>query len=218
MKTIIFLALIACYGTVGFAQTTMERLVQSSAQQKSSTFNLVFTDLDGRSYISRDKGETWKAQSGSENGKWALAQQFPVKKEALLFTDLDGRQYVSYDTRRVQWQEWKPSAIQPTVSATAKPNIIYPSQSDGNGNYISGVVPQPADNEVVVSYQLSEGQSIVAYLVDTQGSIVSPIIKGHLDKGNHTVRVDVSQLRSGIYTFKVSTESSVISVPVSVVK
>lgn len=216
MKTIILLALIASYGTVGFAQTTMEHLMQSCTQQKSSIFNLVFTDLDGRSYISRDKGETWKAQSGSENGKWALAQVFPAKKEVVLFTDLDGRQYISHDTRNVQWQEWKPTAIQP--SATAKPTMVYPSQSDGNGNYISGVVPQPADNEVVVSYQLSEGQSIVAYLVDTQGSIVSPIIKGHFDKGNHTVRVDVSQLRSGIYTFKVSTESSVISVPVSVLK
>lgn len=218
MKTIIIIICVIGFTLTTYAQTSMERLVQSCTKQKSTTLNLIFTDLDGRSYISRDKGETWKAQSGSENGTWVLAQQFPAKKEVLLFTDIDGRQYVSHDTRSAQWQEWKPSAIQPSAIANAKPNLVYPSQSDAHGNYISAVVPQPAENEVAVSYQIADGQNIVAYLVDTQGSIVSPITRGHIEKGNHTTRINVSHLRSGIYTFKVSTESSVISVPVSVVR
>lgn len=77
--------------------------------------------------------------------------------------------------------------------------------------YISNLYPNPAKNNVAVSFNINDDKDVNINIFNSLGAMVYSQNKGILTSGNHTVNVNVSKLSSGVYYMNVKAGDNTIT-------
>ena len=70
--------------------------------------------------------------------------------------------------------------------------------------------PNPANNYIDLSFQLTNDSSVEGYLLDSKGRIISVIFNGNYKSGLNNTILDVKDLDCGIYFIKIHTDNTVL--------
>lgn len=70
---------------------------------------------------------------------------------------------------------------------------------------LNRVFPNPADSEVIIAFELTQKQTLNLELFDLTGRKISQTFSGQLERGEHQIPIDVSQLPNGLYLCRLST-------------
>ncbi len=81
----------------------------------------------------------------------------------------------------------------------------------GYGMTLGQSVPNPAQHEVEIRYALVNGGSVDLSLYDEQGRLVRLLDAGERGSGAQVVRVDVSDLSSGRYFYRLRVDGKALS-------
>lgn len=71
--------------------------------------------------------------------------------------------------------------------------------------------PNPFNPSTTISYQLDSPQAVTLTVYDQLGRKVSVLSSGRMSSGKHWVTFDASDLSSGLYFYRIRTESSVLT-------
>jgi Alginate lyase/Secretion system C-terminal sorting domain len=71
--------------------------------------------------------------------------------------------------------------------------------------------PNPFNPSTTISYSLQRSSFVTLRVYDVTGRTVATVVSEQKEAGMHTVRFDASALSTGIYVYRLSTENSVIS-------
>jgi PKD repeat protein len=191
--------------TVNLAAMTVPGLSFKVAYAQRTTAN---TDRL-RVYISTDCGVTW-SQRYSKAG-------------ALLSTHA-----ATTSSYVPAANEWRTDIVTFTAAQMASTNarIKFVFESDGGNdifiddiNIMGGVgvaeqdnaistfdvYPNPAQDNTMVEFNLSENSSVNVEMMDMSGKVVQQIYNGSLATGNHRIPVSTAELSSGIYLVRLMT-------------
>jgi hypothetical protein len=119
-----------------------------------------------------------------------------------------------------------PTAVMPGMET---PNVSFEQTPNGatsgvsNTTTIAGVslsaaMPNPARESVVLSYRLDRGRRVELGLYSERGEKLEVLESGVQTSGEHTVRVNVSGLASGVYHYRLVVDGQAISKSFKVVK
>ncbi len=89
---------------------------------------------------------------------------------------------------------------------------------DANGMALMQSVPNPAHDVVEIGFVLPVRSQMQLGLYDAQGRLVRVLQSGVHDRGEGSVRVDVSGLASGVYHYRLTAGGSVLDRTLTVVK
>jgi len=89
--------------------------------------------------------------------------------------------------------------------ATGIQNRIEPDGIELYQNY-----PNPFNPNTNISFSISESSQIKLSVFNQKGEIVKSLFEGKLDKGNHNFDFNGSDLTSGVYFYKLESESGSI--------
>ncbi|MEQ9091943.1 MAG: endonuclease [Balneola sp.] len=78
--------------------------------------------------------------------------------------------------------------------------------------------PNPFNPSTTISYQLDSPQTVTLTVYDQLGRKVSVLSNGHMSSGKHWVTFDASDLSSGLYFYRLRTESSVLTKKMLLIK
>ncbi len=78
-------------------------------------------------------------------------------------------------------------------------------------------LPNPASTSTSIHFILRRGAYARLSIVDQSGRIITTLVDRILDGGNHTVKVDTSQFRSGTYLYRLEALGAVVSRKMTVV-
>jgi hypothetical protein len=70
------------------------------------------------------------------------------------------------------------------------------------------VYPNPVSQSSVVSFSLESPALVSISLLDIVGSTVQQVVNGDLAQGNHTISLNASNLKSGVYLLKIEITSN----------
>lgn len=70
--------------------------------------------------------------------------------------------------------------------------------------------PNPAANEVTINFGLNKASKVEIEIYDITGKLINTIKLNQLEAGNHSSKIDVSNLNSGVYMYGVKSESAQI--------
>lgn len=68
--------------------------------------------------------------------------------------------------------------------------------------------PNPAANEVNINFGLNQSSKVEVSIYDVAGKLISTTKLDELEEGNHTTKLDVSSLNSGVYMYSVKANGS----------
>lgn len=68
--------------------------------------------------------------------------------------------------------------------------------------------PNPAANEVNINFGLNQSSKVEVSIYDVAGKLISTTKLDELEEGNHTTKLDVSSLNSGVYMYSVKSNGS----------
>lgn len=80
------------------------------------------------------------------------------------------------------------------------------------------VSPNPAKDFAVVSFNIHQASKVQISLIDVMGKVINNVADAQMTAGNHDVTVNTSNLASGLYMVKITTEKGSVTQRVSVVK
>jgi Metallo-peptidase family M12B Reprolysin-like/Secretion system C-terminal sorting domain len=85
-------------------------------------------------------------------------------------------------------------------------------ENSGENNDISQITisPNPSNDESVISFKLKKEQKIKLAVSATDGKLQNVLADGVYDAGNHEIKYNTSQLKSGMYLCNLSTEDGTI--------
>ncbi len=64
--------------------------------------------------------------------------------------------------------------------------------------------PNPANTEITFTIDLAQSGITHIELFDVSGKSISTVVEGFMPKGKHNLRYKLDNLRSGIYTYRLS--------------
>ena len=73
---------------------------------------------------------------------------------------------------------------------------------------LSAAYPNPANNEVAINFALSQASKVQIEIYDVTGKLVKTSKLDNLESGNHTTKLDVSNLNGGVYMYSVQSENA----------
>jgi len=90
----------------------------------------------------------------------------------------------------------------------------------GGENKISGInlYPNPITNEATVDVNLNEASKIAITVYDISGKVIANIFSGEMNSGSNTIKIDTSNLPSGIYYASIISENSKKNLKMVVIK
>lgn len=90
----------------------------------------------------------------------------------------------------------------------------------GGENKISGInlYPNPITNEATVDVNLNEASKIAITVYDITGKVIANIFSGEMNSGSNTIKIDTSNLPSGIYYASIISENSKKNLKMVVIK
>ncbi|HVX28542.1 MAG TPA: T9SS type A sorting domain-containing protein [Parafilimonas sp.] len=74
------------------------------------------------------------------------------------------------------------------------------------------VYPNPAHTTATISFSLQQNSKINVRLINTKGEVVSTVYSGSMDKGDHQLNLNISQLPAGLYTVVLQTGNQINSI------
>ena len=96
----------------------------------------------------------------------------------------------------------------------ADPTTSTTNNLSQSGHHLYFPYPNPARDEVTLSFYLKEGQPINIEVFDAKKTLVQSIVDGdQFTPGNHKITFEVSQLPAGIYTVQMSNNGMRLSRP-----
>lgn len=93
--------------------------------------------------------------------------------------------------------------IFPVVSITSGLNSI----SKGNLTLLAAF-PNPANNEITINFGLNQSSKVEIEILDVTGKIVNTIKLDNLEAGNHSSKVNTSNLNAGVYMYSVKSDNA----------
>jgi arabinogalactan endo-1,4-beta-galactosidase len=92
--------------------------------------------------------------------------------------------------------------------------------SDGVGfsDYVLQCNPNPFLEETTIQFRLKKKEHVLLSIVNNQGVIINTLIDENIDKGDHTIKWNCREIRSGIYQIVLQTESGRAAVTASKVQ
>lgn len=93
------------------------------------------------------------------------------------------------------------TSVEATIQQTSG---VTGGSATAAGMRLDQSIPNPARGEAVIGYRLSNGGDIRLSLYDVNGAEVRQLESGYREAGDHTVRVDVSDLSSGQYVYRLT--------------
>ena len=90
----------------------------------------------------------------------------------------------------------------------------------GGENKISGInlYPNPITNEATVDVNLNEASKSAITVYDITGKVIANIFSGEMNSGSNTIKIDTSNLPSGIYYASIISENSKKNLKMVVIK
>ncbi len=90
----------------------------------------------------------------------------------------------------------------------------------GGENKISGInlYPNPITNEATVDVNLNEASKIAITVYDITGKVIANIFSGEMNSGSNTIKINTSNLPSGIYYASIISENSKKNLKMVVIK
>jgi hypothetical protein len=115
------------------------------------------------------------------------------------------------------------SGFSPFVPDSSFPNPfdIVPEPTTGEDRpeeFALGMYPNPFNPTTVFSYALPEAGQVTLKVYNLRGQLVEILVDGVREAGKHNVTFDASHLASGIYLYKLSAGSEVVSGKMVLVK
>jgi Leucine-rich repeat (LRR) protein len=101
------------------------------------------------------------------------------------------------------------------VSRAGGTRLITPATS---GSLLTAIQPNPASNETDVRYTVAEQSSISLEVLDMQGQVVKRIRSGEAAAGEYTTRIRISDLPSGTYLVRLTTNTEVLTEKLQVIR
>ena len=68
-----------------------------------------------------------------------------------------------------------------------------------NKYFIESLYPNPAVDETVLSFHINNELQVFITIMDAKGRIMKKIVKKGLQAGAHTIKMDVHDLKTGLY-------------------
>jgi hypothetical protein len=111
------------------------------------------------------------------------------------------------------WANWDP--VNTDYSAVCSANAVQ--RYDADKLYLR-VQPNPAVNQAMVGYRVTEETKIEITLVDMLGSVVKEIYTGNAIPGEYAYRFETSEINTGVYFVHVKTANAQQSIKLMIVK
>lgn len=156
---------------------------------------------------SEDGGETWSEPYDAIN-PFTIGDTLFVKFIEAVFPSML-RDLTNGDIQLVYQQDFRPGlATRGDEDEVSENNIVFTQVGTVLSKVDNVVAPQtwqlrlapnPAGEMTAVAFELKGSASVRLDLFNANGQLVRPISSGQLAPGQHTVSVDVSALRPGIY-------------------
>ncbi|MBL7992345.1 MAG: T9SS type A sorting domain-containing protein [Candidatus Kapabacteria bacterium] len=102
-----------------------------------------------------------------------------------------------------------------TVSRAGGTRLITPAAT---GSLLTAIQPNPASNETDIRYTVAEQGSISLDVLDMQGQVVKRIRTGEANAGEYTTRIRISDLPSGTYLVRLTTNTEVLTEKLQVIR
>lgn len=96
------------------------------------------------------------------------------------------------------------NSVTAQVSRAGGTRLIVPARTAGLA--IAAIQPNPAHTETVISFKLTQSQTLSIDVLDMQGQIVKTQITNELAVGEHSVRLQTNSLPSGTYLLRLKSE------------
>ncbi|MCU0426465.1 MAG: T9SS type A sorting domain-containing protein [Candidatus Kapabacteria bacterium] len=97
------------------------------------------------------------------------------------------------------------STFTATASRAGGTRLIAPAAP---GLVLNALQPNPANNEMLVSFKTSANETIALEVLDMQGQVLKTIALGELSLGEHSSKIQTSGLPSGSYILRIKSETS----------
>ena len=96
------------------------------------------------------------------------------------------------------------------------------SSSNSVNELLSGVslniFPNPAQTEATLNISLTDAQDISLSIVDVLGQVMLTENEGTLNAGDHSIKLNIGSLPSGVYFVRIGTANGTISKKITVEK
>ena len=96
--------------------------------------------------------------------------------------------------------------VQVTPNSVQVDELLHP-----NTPMLNPPVPNPFNSTTTISYYLPEYTHISMSMFDAQGRLIASLIDGYRSAGRRTVRIDGSDLKSGVYFVRMTTDETAIT-------
>lgn len=147
----------------------------------------IFLSITNKVHVTTDNGISWNIQSSGIPNNAAIND--------LIFDDNDFLFAMSQDHGIFK-------SIQSTITSTGNGISIIPEQFKLSQNY-----PNPFNPNTVISYQLAVSSFASLKIYDVLGNEVETLLNEKQNAGIYNVEFDAINYPSGIYFYKLSTES-----------
>jgi hypothetical protein len=97
-------------------------------------------------------------------------------------------------------------ATRPGVPVTSVNTVLPAAAAKHYADALGQNYPNPSNRSTVIPYTLSKAEKVSLVLLDMQGRVVSVLVNATKDPGNHTVTVNTSSFRKGIYYYRLKTD------------
>jgi hypothetical protein len=99
------------------------------------------------------------------------------------------------------------------TSMTREDQEIFPTELTLYQNY-----PNPFNSSTVISYSIPREGKVTLELYNAIGELIITIINGHFDEGMHIVSLSSDNLPSGVYLYKLQTDTQVLIKKLLIIK
>lgn len=100
--------------------------------------------------------------------------------------------------------EWYWSGDEPWMLLNFDESLTTGDELNNSSVSISQNVPNPFANQTTITYNLNEATNVSLDIIDVTGKVITSINEGSVNAGQHTIKVNGSDLSEGVYfyTFK----------------
>lgn len=98
------------------------------------------------------------------------------------------------------------------------PPAITGIADESEGVLVTRIYPNPAKSAATIEINLSQKTNVRLVLYNKEGRVVSKLVNGNLNGGNHQINVDASNLPTGIYFYSLVTDGHVVMKKLAVSK
>jgi hypothetical protein len=110
-------------------------------------------------------------------------------------------------------------SIETFIVSLTRPTDITNDHSSQPALYdLSQNYPNPFNPTTTIRYALSSRSHVTLDLFNTLGQIVRELVNGDLEAGPHEVRVDASDLASGVYFYRLRAGNFILTKSLSLLR